>query len=207
MARKINLQVEAILYAIEKYPDIGRTKLMKFIFFSDLVWYNMKHDTMLENEYIRMPRGPVPSYAFALTESSNEYFDVLKDTVDPEITFYRFIPKRKAFKKEFDEQMIQVMSSILELLRKSTVRSISDFCHEFKLWRHSRNGYAIPKELFKLDEIELLEVQSLIAFSRAKELSMIASEEFDRQGKLAQGQMVAEEIIAKQIDVLDSDDV
>jgi len=29
---KRNKQVNAILYAIEEYPEIGRTKLMKFVF-------------------------------------------------------------------------------------------------------------------------------------------------------------------------------
>ena len=44
--------VNAMLYAIGKYPNIGRTKLMKFFFFSDLINYNQNGDILLEKEYM-----------------------------------------------------------------------------------------------------------------------------------------------------------
>ena len=47
-------QIDSLLYAIEKYPDIGRIKLMKFVFFVDLVMHNRRNETLLEDEYIRM---------------------------------------------------------------------------------------------------------------------------------------------------------
>ena len=69
---KKNKQINAILFAIEEYPDIGRTKLMKFVFFVGLSIYNRTGATLLEDEYIRMPFGPVPPIAYALTSCSNE---------------------------------------------------------------------------------------------------------------------------------------
>jgi len=205
MARKTDMQAEALLYAIGKYPTIGRTKLMKFVFFVDLYWCNVKHETLLEDEYTRMPRGPVPAYAFALSESSNEFFEVERKSIDPEITYYSFSPKRKASLARFDEDMLKLMDEILELLRKFTVRSISDFCHRFRLWRLSYDGDSIPQELFKLDKNEILEIESLVALSKARELSRAFSDSYcDLVDD--QEERVCDRMAEMQLEVLDADD-
>ena len=42
-------RLNALLYAMEEYPDIGRTKLMKFVFFTDLIHYNNYGNTLLDD--------------------------------------------------------------------------------------------------------------------------------------------------------------
>ena len=80
---KKNKQINAVLYAIEEYPDIGRIKLLKFIFFVDFIICNRRGDTLPEDEYIRMPFGPVPPIAFVLTSCSNEYIQVTRISPSP----------------------------------------------------------------------------------------------------------------------------
>lgn len=58
-------QLQAIIYAIQRFPGINRTKLMKYIFFVDLFTYNKCKQTLLEEHYL--PRGPVPEYGFQAT--------------------------------------------------------------------------------------------------------------------------------------------
>ncbi|MDD5419735.1 MAG: DUF4065 domain-containing protein, partial [Methanomicrobiaceae archaeon] len=73
--------INALLYAVECDSRIGRTKLLKFIFFVDLIYYNQRGTTLCGTTYIRMPRGPAEAAAFQLTSESNAYFDVKAPTV------------------------------------------------------------------------------------------------------------------------------
>jgi len=68
--------INALLYAVEHDGRIGRTKLLKFIFFVDLIYYNQRGTTLCGTAYIRMPKGPAEATAFQLTSESNAYFDV-----------------------------------------------------------------------------------------------------------------------------------
>jgi hypothetical protein len=206
MIEKANLQKNAILYAIEKYPGIGRTKLMKFVFFTDLVWYNIYNETLLEDEYTRMPRGPVPAYGYSLTENSNENFTVEKVSLDPEVTKYNFSLKHSASREVFNDAMLKLMDSVINLLKRHSVKNISEFCHKFRLWKLSKNGYKIPKKLFKLNNKEIEEIEALTAFSEASQLSKKAESDSRNKSANSPEDAVPDEIIELQMEVLNSED-
>ena len=87
---KADKQLNALLYTIEQYPKIGRTKLMKFVFLVDLFMFNNRGETLLEDRYKRLRNGPVPSFAFANTDSSNEFFQIVKEPCDRRGSFTSF---------------------------------------------------------------------------------------------------------------------
>jgi|GEM_PF-1190073 len=157
---KTKKQINALLYAIEEYPEIGRTKLMKFVFFVDLVMYNRKGETLLQDEYVRMPHGPIPPLAFTLSSCSNEFFSVREVLVgypNRQYKEYRFTPLQKADMSLFDEEQKTIFAKILDLLKKNTAVSISTLTHQLDLWKNVGNGYTIPLDLFKLEKRELTE--------------------------------------------------
>lgn len=159
---KMKKQVNAILYAIEEYPDIGRTKLMKFIFFVDLVVFNRRGTTLLEDEYVRMPYGPVPPYAFALTSCSNEFLKVRHVQVDYQgagFNEFRFTPLQKCDREVFDDEEKMIFNKVIDLLKTNTTVAISTITHQYDLWKNVGHGYRIPPDLFKLREEELTGVQ------------------------------------------------
>lgn len=168
---KRDKQINALLYAIQKYPEIGRTKLMKFVFLVDFGWYNEYGETLLEDEYIRMPRGPVPTVGYVLTDNDNEYFETKVRNLDPEYKQYQFIPKKGPDLSLFDKEVIGKFNLVIGILRESRTNDISDFTHLFRLWRTVKNGHKIPVELFKLDEYEVSQIKSELAFVKAKELA------------------------------------
>ena len=157
---KTEKQINSLLYAIEKYPDIGRVKLMKFVFFVDLVMHNRRNETLLEDEYIRMPFGPVPAIAFTLTSQTNEYFSVGKVLIGYEKFQYSFKPLQSADADLFTQEEIAVFDGVLDILKKNTAVAISTLTHRFDLWKNVANGYRIPLDLFKLRENELQEHQT-----------------------------------------------
>jgi len=156
---KTTKQINALLYAIEEYPEIGRTKLMKFVFFVDLVMYNRKGETLLQDEYIRMPHGPVPPIAYTLTACSNEFFTVSQVQIYQNDRYreYRFTSLKKADMSLFDNEQKIIFDKVLELLKKNTAVAISTLTHQLDLWKIVGNGYKIPLDLFKLEERELTE--------------------------------------------------
>jgi uncharacterized phage-associated protein len=159
---KMKKQVNALLYAIEEYPDIGRTKLMKFIFFVDLVIYNRRGTTILENEYVRMQHGPVPPYAFTLTSCSNEFFTVRQVRTNYRgagFNEFRFTPLQKSDRDLFNDEEKSIFSRVISLLKTNTAVAISTITHQYDLWKNVGQGYTIPLDLFKLQEKELTEAQ------------------------------------------------
>lgn len=68
--------INALLYAVEHNGRIGRTKLLKFIFFVDLIYYNQRGTTLCGTTYIHMPKGPAEAAAFQLTFEPSAYLDV-----------------------------------------------------------------------------------------------------------------------------------
>lgn len=171
---KKNKQINAILYAIEEYPDIGRTKLLKFIFFVDLISCNRNGETLLEDEYIRMPFGPVPPVAFALTSCSNEYIRVLKISPSPEIVTYQFKPMKRADRGIFTDEEKGIFTEVLDILRKNSATAVSSLSHQFRLWREVGTGYTIPLDLFQIREgdLEGTEYGPFMADERASDLAM-----------------------------------
>jgi hypothetical protein len=154
---KTEKQINSLLYAIGKYPDIGRVKLMKFVFFVDLVMHNRRNETLLEDEYIRMPFGPVPAIAYTLTSQTNEHFSVTKLLIGYQKYQYSFKPLRSVDHELFTAEEKTVFDGVLEILKRNTAAAISTLTHQFDLWKNVANGYRIPLDLFKLKENELTE--------------------------------------------------
>jgi len=201
--KKHDLQIQALLYAISQYPDIGRTKLMKFIFLTDLVWYNQHNETVFEDEYVRMPKGPVPVLAYALTsvETSHEYFDVEKIQTPFGNDQYIFRLKMNPDLSCFPHELIELMDKILEYIKSNNANDISEFIHRFRLWRLIENGRKIPKDLFKLDEYEAADILSCKSLNIANRLK--------KQALRIEGEIpiepVSKEFVKAQLKVLSSE--
>jgi uncharacterized phage-associated protein len=130
---------------------------MKFVFLADLVTYNHRGETLLEDEYIRMPHGPVPPVAYALTSGSNAYFTVSRIRLSPDRFQYRFQPVKKADRTLFSREEKSIFDQVVDILRKNTATAISTLTHRLSLWKKVENGHPIPLELFQLKEDEFPE--------------------------------------------------
>ena len=180
---KTDKQLNALLYAIEKYPTIGRTKLMKFVFLVDLFMYNNRGETLLEDRYKRLMNGPVPSFAFANTDSSNDFFEIVKEPCDPERIIYQFSPTRKANILEFSHKEIQLFDTVIRSLKSHKTEEISELTHHFNLWKKVNNNEMIPLEDLKLDDYEYDDLESFVYFTdavaEAKQLKNFPNEDSD----------------------------
>lgn len=164
-------QINALLYAVKKYPKIGRTKLMKFVFLVDFLWYNDNDETLLEDNYIRMPNGPVPSLAYSVTDYNNEYFSVEIVDYDPQYREYRFKGQKTPNLNSFDKETVKLFDYVIDLLKNSNAKTVSEFTHQLSPWKKTKNGSKIPIELFKLTEYEVAEIEASNRYNNAKKLT------------------------------------
>jgi hypothetical protein len=157
----------ALLYAIEEFPEIGRTRLMKFVFFVDLVAYNEDGCTLLEDEYRRMSWGPVPIKSFTITGFSNPLFNVEEEQLTPEKKRFMYLLKRNCDRTLFTNDEINLFNVVIRLFKKMSAEQISDFTHKFDLWKNLEEQQTISLDYFKLDEYEYDQLMSLFAYDEA----------------------------------------
>ena len=164
---KTEKQLNALIYAIEQYPRIGRTKLMKFVFLVDLFMYNNRGQTLLEDNYLRLPNGPVPDIGFSYTDNSNAHFTVKTEPCDPERVIYQYTPLRKSDLSAFSDKERQLFDTIIRSLKSHKTEQISELTHRFSLWKEAKNGDIIPLSDLKLNAYEYDDLESFVYFTDA----------------------------------------
>lgn len=158
-------KIHAVLSILEDFPDIGRTLLLKFIFFMDLFHYHHRKEFLFDSEYVRMPHGPGDTVTNMITSDSNEFLRVtrIKKNYRPGSTItypsYQFRSKVPADKALFSSYENALFKMVFRVLQRSRARDISDLTHELRLWKEFRDGDTIPPQYFELNshEIRLLE--------------------------------------------------
>lgn len=167
MEMKTEKQLNALIYAIEKYPLIGRTKLMKFVFFVDLFRYNQTGETLLEDYYIRLPNGPVPDIGYSYTDNKNAYLDVACRVIDPERYQYQYTPRKKADISLFKEEDLKLFDVIIDTLKDHNSVAVSELTHKLRLWKKAVNSDIITKDKLTLDDYEFDELEAFFYFGQA----------------------------------------
>ncbi|MDD4127742.1 MAG: DUF4065 domain-containing protein, partial [Methanomicrobium sp.] len=155
-------KIQAMLYAMEHNPGIGKTVLMKYIFFIDLIHYNQRGSLLFDDtsKYIRLPNGPVDSEAYTLAGESNQYFNVemrpLKYSSRSKIyPACNFRPKQNCDLSYFSPYEQKLMKMVLMALKSRQARNVSNLTHELRLWKEFSDGDAIPLDYFCLNDEEV----------------------------------------------------
>jgi len=150
-------EMNSLLYAMKQKPVIGRTRLMKFIFFVDAVSFYQRGKPVFEPEYLRMPQGHVPPAAYSVTGEPNNFFDVTYPKfLHPH---YGFHPKIEPDLQIFSKYEQFLIDMVLRAIGRHTAKDASGVTHRFKSWEEYPDGSRIPIELCISgdDEWKLLE--------------------------------------------------
>lgn len=140
------------------------------------------------------PNGPAPDIGYSYTDNTNAHFEVEKEIFDAEWTTYHYTPLKNADISLFSESDIELFDAIIKTIKHYNTAKISEFTHNFRLWKEETNGNTIRKEKLRLDEYEYDELESFIYYSSAiehsKEIDNSQGPDFDNR--------VPEDIIAIQ---------
>lgn len=160
-ALKRRKKIHTILAILEDFPDIGRTLLLKFIFFMDLFHYHHRKEFLFDSEYVRMPYGPGDTVTTMITSDSNEFLEVTQIKKNYRLqsskTYpsYKFRPKVPADRTLFSYYEKALFQMVLKVLQGSRATDISEVTHQLRLWKEFRDGDTIPPQYFELNEYEI----------------------------------------------------
>lgn len=127
-------------------PDeLGRVKLHKILYFTDMIWFIAEGRGLTGAEYRKQPMGPVATgLGIALGELEDEgcirigrmkYFGYDKATYEA----LKSLPQDRLSATER-----QLVDDVVEFVcRNNTARSISDFSHT-RVWEATENGAVMP---------------------------------------------------------------
>jgi hypothetical protein len=149
MVQQFNRQKfkDVIHYIVEttRPEELGRVKLHKCLYFTDMIWF-IAHGTGLTGaEYIKQPFGPCAStlgIALGELEVENRIKIGREQYFGYEKASYKSVTPVRGDHLSSDER--QLIDEVVNFVcRNNTARSISDFSHT-KIWSTIENGAVMP---------------------------------------------------------------
>lgn len=160
----------ALVHIVRCYPTFGRTQLVKTIFIADLVHSNLCGKLMFPSEYKRLPHGPASSAALDVTEMGSTYsqpfFGITQATGG--YNQYTYIPKVSEELSGIPAYQLKIIEAAAFFVQsKEHAAEISEFTHEFSLWKDVEPNAIIPERLFRLtkEECSLLSIEAEISLT------------------------------------------
>lgn len=122
-----------IIYILTKCwqkPNIGKTVLNKLLYFSDFNYYENKWESISNQEYIKLPRWPVPKDIDNVLEQMQNDNQIKK--IETNFKWYkqiRFIPNIKYDLSIFNGLEIKIIDNVIDKLSDMTAKEISNYSH------------------------------------------------------------------------------
>ncbi|MDZ7740961.1 MAG: DUF4065 domain-containing protein [Bacteroidota bacterium] len=140
-----------LLYILERSagkPNVGETVLYKLLYFSDFNYYEIYEEHLSGARYKKLPYGPVPQRLDSILRQMTEKGQVQRIKTEyhgfPQT---RYIPLRKADLRKMSAAEKDVIDKVLERFSDWSAKKISEYSHNDKPWRASRDNEYIDYEL------------------------------------------------------------
>lgn len=128
-----NKLINAVLYFAKNTRYLGKTKLMKLLFFLDFKHFQETAKSVTNLEYFAWERGPVPKDFFFELSNSNQPEDLKKVInvckVADDSDFRAIIAKGKPDLRYFSKREFRILSEIAETYRDVKADDISEISH------------------------------------------------------------------------------
>ena len=152
---KINPQkaLEAIVYIASKTGKIDVYHTVKTMFFSDKKHLNEYARPIVGDTYIKMPKGPVPSYVYDIINRNIkklpiEFYGQVVAAIDVSQDRNKYITaKREPDLNEFSETDIECLDYAIEFCKNKKFQELCDLTHEEKAWQNATDTGCMDYEL------------------------------------------------------------
>jgi hypothetical protein len=141
---------ELILYIsdhAQRDPCYAKTKLNKILFYADFIAYRRWGRSITEQEYKKLPFGPVPRDSERTLLGMREDGDLAIRKEDhyghPQ---ERPVSLRNPDLRDFSAEEIALVQQVIEDVWEMTATEVSDLSHRFIGWKAARLGEVIPYE-------------------------------------------------------------
>lgn len=161
--------IEALLYIVSRYGEIGRFHALKTLYFADREHLRAYGRPITGDRYIAMDNGPVPSYAYnALKHQVPEpERKMTADALSPgrSVEHPTYVPHRNPDLSFFSKTDLECLDQAFEYCSPKSFGTISDETHRHQAWRNAPlNG-----------EMEISDMLDGISEDIVKEAELFAS--------------------------------
>lgn len=126
-----------ILYLANKYNDISKMRLLKYVFFADLYHINKYGRPILGDRYVAMDNGPVLSKLYDMLKMPSKDFHIEKKML--------VIPDKQPDLDYLSKSDIEALDYVLNQYSQYDTLEMSDLTHEYLSWQIAREKFPKSK--------------------------------------------------------------
>lgn len=128
----------ALLYAGQRDSALGSTKMLKYLYFADVLHYNIFGAPLFNTTYRKLERGPVEMEAYEIVSQNlvnlqpNPYFTIVHPEVKGDTT--KCIPKQTPNMCYFCPSQETIFSGVITAIQPHTATDVSRVTHDLVVW-------------------------------------------------------------------------
>ena len=143
-----------VLFFAQKSAELLKTKLMKLLNYSDMIFYKENGISMSGLKYAHLPYGPVPDhFDMILGKMAADHIAHIEVFYDGAYEKHQVIPEREVPEGALSDAEIAVLNRVYEKFKNFGSAEISDYSHNEKGYKATKTGeiisyaYAMDMEL------------------------------------------------------------
>ena len=143
-----------VLFFAHKSSELFKTKLMKLLNYSDMIFYKENGISLSGSKYVHFPYGPVPNHFEILLEKMQmDHIAHIEIIYDNGYEKHQIIPDRDIPSDEFSDEELKVLERVVNKFAHFGSAEISEYSHREKGYSSTRKGEIISYSYAK--DIEL----------------------------------------------------
>jgi len=146
--------LNAILYALEEYPDAGQPKIENISFIVDLISYNQLGTTVFDDRYIRMPCGLVSSYVCSKREDLLPENPEVPDNSCDECTQNHMFRQKKSDLTKFSIYEYYILTKVLTKAGQMDDEELFNYTDSFEISPDTDMNGIVPLRNFSLNSAD-----------------------------------------------------
>ena len=133
-----------VLFFAHKSSELLKTKLMKLLNYSDMIFYKENGISMSGLKYAHLPYGPVPeNFDILLGKMAADHIAHIEVTYDNGYEKHQVIPECDISEDIFSAEELEVLERIFVKFKDFGSADISNYSHKEKGYRSSKQGEII----------------------------------------------------------------
>ena len=141
-----------VLFFANKSPELLKTKLMKLLNYSDMIFYKENGISISGLRYAHFPYGPVPeNFDILLGTMAADHIAHIEVFYDNGYEKHQVVPEKEMPKNVLAEEELDVMNRIYKKFEKFGSAEISNYSHKEKGYVETKKGeiisYAYAKDI------------------------------------------------------------
>lgn len=141
-----------VLFFANKSSELLKTKLMKLLNYSDMIFYKENGISMSGLKYVHLPYGPVPdNFDMLLGKMEADHIVYIEVSYVNDYEFHHVIPECEVPEGVLSDTETEVLERIFKKFKDFGSADISDYSHKEKGYRLTKKGevisYAYAKDI------------------------------------------------------------